>query len=70
MPQASDELRDLMKERFGDEIDCSQPLKFLLDRGFSEKAGMISKPAPDYVMNDQECDCVDYLCDEWDFAYQ
>lgn len=66
MPQASDELRGKMKARFGT-IDCHLPLKFLQDSGWTEKAGWLF--SPNRVVAEGEWERVDFLCDEWDFAY-
>ena len=69
MPQASDELRAKMAEYFGAEIDDWPPRAYLLDQGYDEKAGWWSKPDPDHVVTEKERDCLNFLCDEWDHAY-
>jgi hypothetical protein len=68
MPQATDELRAIMEKRFGDRIDESGPLQHLLAQGFSERGGML-RPPPDHRVSDEEWECIEFLCDEWDFAY-
>ena len=44
MPQASDELRALMKRWFGDPVDEQGAMKLLLSHGFTEERGMWRKP--------------------------
>jgi hypothetical protein len=69
MPQASDELRKTIGELFGDEIDDWPPTKFLLSHGFTEKGGWWTKPTPSYSVTATEYTCLNFLCDEWDHAY-
>jgi len=72
MPQASDELRDLMKGYFGDPIDDSGPYEFLKEKGYTEKAGLI-KPPEGFKEFDgdrtKEWHCVMFLIQEWDYAW-
>jgi hypothetical protein len=71
MPTASNELREKMRQRFGSEIDEQGPLKYLKDRGFTEVMnGMLQPPKTDYMITTEEWECVEFLCDEWDFAYE
>lgn len=66
MPQASEELRSKMRARF-DSIDIFAPLQYLKNSGWSESKGHLSPPnAP---ITDDEWECVDFLCEEWDYAY-
>lgn len=69
MPQASDELRDKMARYFDDAIADWPPTAFLLDQGYSEKGGWWTKPSPDHTPTEKEWDCLNFLCDEWDHAY-
>lgn len=69
MPQASDEARALMGVYFGDEIDDGPPIRFLLARGYTECEGFWIKPTPSHSISDYEWDCLNFLCDEWDYAY-
>jgi len=70
MPQAADEQRALMGKWFGDEVGDGGPHTFLLSRGYTEKAGLISKPTPSHTMSSEEAECIEFLCDEWDYAYE
>lgn len=67
MPQASDEQRALMTRWFGD-ISDSGPWAFLLARGYTERQGWIFKPTPAHTISEYEGECIDFLCDEWDWA--
>lgn len=69
MPQASDEMRDLMKQYFGNGIDDRGPTEFLFSHGYLEKAGYWTKPTPSHSVTDYEWDCLNFLCEEWDYAY-
>lgn len=69
MPSASDELRDIMQRWFGDEVDCRGPIKFLASHGFKELRGIIIPPVPSHTLSEEECICIKFLVDEWDFGY-
>jgi hypothetical protein len=69
MPTASDALRETMRQRFGDPIDDDGPYNYLKDRGFTEKAGIIKPPKAEYMLSNEEWDCIQFLCDEWDYGY-
>jgi hypothetical protein len=69
MPTASDEQRKLMQKWFGEEIDTTGPLTFLLDRGWTDNAGLLVPPVPSHHPSDYELECIYYLVDEWDFGY-
>ena len=71
MPQASDEDRAKMAKYFGgDGISDSPPMQYLYRKGWKFlPGGMIEKPAPDYLPCTKEWDCLYFLCDEWDHAY-
>lgn len=67
MPQASDELRAKMRHRFG-EIDSHPPWAFLASRGYTQRQGFIAPPNPLHRSTEEENDCIDFLCEEWDWA--
>ena len=68
MPQASDELRQRMNERFGDPIDDGEPWKFLKARGYTAPRFLI-RPPEGHTVTEDEGECIDFLCDEWDWAF-
>ncbi len=72
MPQASDQDRALMAEYFGGEgIDLYQPLEFLKSQGWIVGAGWLRYPENKHrsQVSGKEWNCVDFLCDEWDFGF-
>lgn len=69
MPQTTDELRKLMKEWFGDEIDDVGPSQFLFSRGYSEKAGVWYPPVPAHNATPDEFACLRFLAEEWDYDF-
>ncbi len=78
MPQASDAQRKVMARWFPicadgspnkDGIDDGRPYLFLLSRGYTEKAGMWSKPTPSHTVSVEELECLLFLRDEWDYDY-
>lgn len=68
MPQATDELRDKIDGYFGEGVDLHKPLTFLKENGWADKAGLLLAPNGREI-TEKEWDCVDFLCDEWDFAF-
>lgn len=70
MPTATDELREKMRKMFGDPLDDGPPYNFLKEKGFTEKAGVLFAPRPDYMVSQEEYDCIDFLCDEWDYGWE
>jgi hypothetical protein len=68
MPTATDKLREQMTRWFGG-IDCYEPLAFLRSHGFTEKGGHIRPPVPSHNVSRDEGICIDFLFQEWDFAY-
>lgn len=72
MPQASDELRALMKERFGSETDDAGPSKYLTDAGYVLLPGFVWQPKEGVVtlkdMTRPEFDCLLFLVHEWDYG--
>jgi len=70
MPQALDEQRSLMEKWFGDPVDMFGPLTFLVSHGFTDDRGMIRPPVPSHALSKEEAECIDFLCDEWDFAWE
>jgi hypothetical protein len=69
MPQATDELRARMKARFGDEIADGPPWEYLVSRGYAQRGYMIFMPSAEHKMTEEEGECIDFLCDEWDWAF-
>jgi hypothetical protein len=68
MPQASDKLRAQMATYFGGSgIDDFPPYRYLHLHGWKDRAGMLI--APKREITQKEWDCVAFLCDEWDYAY-
>lgn len=72
MPSTTDALRNRMDELFGDPIDDAGPISYLEKRGFyltpafewclPSDVGSWAEMSPD------EKDCMNFLCDEWDFG--
>jgi len=63
MPQASDELRAKFPGHDQEAFD-------VIDVNFSTSRGGIIFPKKlGYKMTEREGDAIDYLCDEWDYAY-
>jgi hypothetical protein len=69
MPQASDEMRALMDQWFGDPISDAGPMEFLIDQGYADRGGMIVKPNPDHAVTEREWKCIEFMCDEWDYSF-
>ena len=70
MPSASDELRDLMRRRFGS-LDPEGPEKYLEDHGYSlTRAWEWEKPGVHDLkqMTRDEFDCLLFLVHEWDYG--
>jgi hypothetical protein len=71
MPQASDDLRDRITERFGS-IDDYGPQKFLEDAGYRYSAGWLLHPKPGVKnlrdMTRDEFECALFLVHEWDYG--
>jgi hypothetical protein len=55
-----------MTRWFGD-IDDYPPTAFLLARGWTEHAGMWTKPTPAHTPSTAEVECLTFLRDEWDY---
>lgn len=58
-----------MERYFGEAIDLYGPLKFLMDNGWDDDRGILSTKKQRHEITMKEFDCVDFLCDEWDFGY-
>lgn len=71
MPQASDELREKMDQRFGD-IDDSGPCEFLHSQGYKLGRDWCWTPPESVLsykdMTDDEYDCLLFLVHEWDYG--
>lgn len=72
MPQATAELQQLMKERFGDPISDAGPIKFLEDAGYKLMRGWQWEPKTGVKvlkdMTQPEWECLLFLIQEWDFG--
>jgi hypothetical protein len=68
MPSATDELRGKICERFGS-IDLLGPQEHLRAQGYSINHGLITLPNPIHRVTESEGDCIDFLCDEWDYDF-
>lgn len=62
MPQATDELR----AKFPD--DDAEALEVIREN-FNDDKGWITLKDPNYKPTEREWDAVDYLIQEWDYAY-
>jgi len=79
MPQASDELRDLMRQRFASErheldpitvVDCGEVEEWLVKQGWqSSRNGLVRSPKPIGKVPREEFEAMLYLVHEWDYAY-
>ena len=71
MPQASDELREEMKKRFGS-MDTEKPIKYLEDAGYGLTKDWQWKPKLGVSdlkgMTRDEFECLLFLVHEWDFG--
>lgn len=71
MPQASDDLRQRMRDRFGSIMDDG-PSKFLTGAGYVLTRGWEWKPKPGVSrhddMTEEEWECLLFLVDEWDYG--
>lgn len=68
MPSSSDRQHALMTKWFGS-IDTHGPLRLLLSHGFEESRGIIVPPCDAHSVSEIEYECIDFLFQEWDFAY-
>ncbi len=69
MPQASDELRSTMTQRFGD-IGTAGPEEFLRSRGWTLTPSWdwVKANATFATIPPDELECIEFLCDEWDYG--
>jgi len=70
MPEASQELRELMQHRFGS-LDSESPSQFLESRGYTlSRDWTWSKPGISTLkdMQRDEFDCLLFLVHEWDYG--
>lgn len=72
MPQASDALRDKMRDRFGSEVDESGPIRFLEGAGYKLNRDWTWTPKDGVAslgeMTRDEFECLLFLVHEWDFG--
>jgi len=70
MPQASEELRNIMKEYYGDPISDCDPLTYLHEKGFTEEKGLISHSNNiNALKDDKSWYSVMFLIHEWDYEW-
>lgn len=70
MPQASDDLRDLMRLMFGEAVSDGPPTDYLTSKGYSLNPDWTWKlPKPDHYVLEKEELCLRFLVDEWDFGW-
>lgn len=68
MPQATEDLRNLMREEFGS-IDMNGPQQYLVSKGYKiTDDWRWIKPDPLAPVPLFDFDCVDFLIKEWDFG--
>lgn len=67
MPMASEELRHKMTDRFGG-IEANGPMTYLEDSGYVLRPDWQWELLEDRRPTPDEIDCLDFLCDEWDFG--
>lgn len=70
MPQASDDLRDIMDHLFmNGGISDKEPTEFLESRGYVLLGNWTWRlPHPDHCMTEKEELCIRFLRDEWDYG--
>lgn len=70
MPQASDDLRDLMKLMFGEDgFDSPAAEGFLKGRGYNLRTDwQWELPNPDHFITEKELLCLWFLQNEWDYG--
>lgn len=68
MPSSSPAQHSLMTKWFGS-FDDRGPYQFLRARGWTEKAGMFTKPTPSHTTSAYELECLKFLRDEWDYDW-
>lgn len=70
MPQASDDLRDLMGLMFnGERISDGPPIEFLLSKGYKLREDWTWElPNKDHHILEKEELCLRFLTEEWDFG--
>jgi hypothetical protein len=68
VPQASDELRARWND--GDNVDDVRATDHLFHHGFKvSRGGVIYHPDPNYKPTETDNSAIDYMLDEWDYAY-
>jgi hypothetical protein len=71
MPSTTLERRELIYKWFGEDADDYEVMRFLRTRGFEEVFnGVIRPPVPHHNISKDEWECIMYLIEEWDFAFE
>lgn len=74
MPSTSQAVHDLMKKWFPEIEDLygldGAAFRFLEVRGWTDKAGLLIPPTPSHRCSIYELQCIRYLCEEWDYAWE
>jgi len=72
MPQASADLREMIRRRFGDPVSDAGPTKYLEDAGYVLQENWLWTPKPGVKdlkdMSNTEWLCLFFLIEEWDFG--
>lgn len=72
MPEASDELRERMRLRFGSATSDEGPSRYLTDAGYVLQPGFLWRPKPGVKelrdMTRDEFECLLFLVHEWDYG--
>ncbi len=69
MPQASDELRDLIKAHFGGSLDTHGPERLLKQAGYTlNKDWTWTMPPGRTELLPLEAVCMSFLVEEWDYG--
>lgn len=69
MPQASDDLRDIMGLMFGDKISDYYPEQYLKSKGYIlNRDWTWTLPNKNHFIGEKEELCIRFLRDEWDYG--
>ena len=68
MPSSTDERRARMNDWFGDPVDDTGPIHFLISRGYTPtKEWGWKPPVSQHTSNFCEMECIIFLIEEWDW---